>query len=278
MASLFGMIKSLFGGGSSKDGRQEMAEENLETRAEDKGADPVITLQHDVEEVVESVVAVTSTRAEYVAEQASEFVEETAHTMSEVAHDIVSGAEEEASDFAASAGEVGEGITDALVGSELPAGGTPVLNLALAANPPVVNRDEFNLPRSELVKKAVSQVEGSFGKPVLVQGLRVYEYAISAALGFDWRVDRELLLIASLFSVTGESAAQRAAQFAKEGGMWEALAERIAEFMTGAASATDRDEPETRALALGLNAEAAGGAVAYINPVTATETKERNAA
>lgn len=282
MASLFGMIKSLFGGGSSEAALETKTETQTDTETY-SSADPVMTLQHDVEEVVESVVAVASTRADYVAEQAAEFVEETAASVSDMASDVLSGAREDVAGLSEDASEVGSGIVDAISGDEQsPAAepqavGQPLSDIQLDGPPSFINRDEFTLPRSEIVVKAVAHVEQTFGAPALAKGLRVYEYSLAAAQAYDWRVDRELLLLASLFTDTGADAGARASDFAVKAGMWDALAARIAEIINGAATAQSMDEPETRALSLGLNAEGAGGNVAYINPANAAETCERNA-
>lgn len=275
MASFFGMIKKIFGGGGSA------ADSQAEPRAASSApADPVMTLQEDVREVAESVSAVASTRAEYVAEQATEFVEETAAAVSEVAGDVISGAQQEAAEISADVESISDGVADAIGGDEVDAPaaemGIPVTNLSLDERPKVINRDEFNLPRSEIVAKLMPHMEATYGKAAVAKGLRIYEYAIASSLAFDWRVDRELLLISAMFAETGADAGTRATAFAVDAGMWEALAARIGEAIDGQASAHSLDEPETRALALGLKAEAAGGDAGYINRTTAAETVERN--
>lgn len=276
MASFFGMIKKLFGGGGTAADAPEAPK-----ASDTSQADPVMTLQEDVREVAESVSAVASTRAEYVAEQATEFVEETVATVSEVAGDVISGAQQGAAEISADIESIGEGVADAVSGDEIEdpvsaEAGIPVANLSLEERPKVINRDEFNLPRSEIVSKLMPHMEATYGKAAVAKGLRIYEYAIASSLAFDWRVDRELLLISAMFAGTGADAATKATSFAVDAGMWEALAARIGDAINGQASAHSLDEPETRALALGLKAEAAGGDASYINRTTAAETVERN--
>lgn len=296
MASLFGMIKRLFGGGSGHDqGAQDQVKQTqvnqgqVADNAEPAGqseADPVMTLQEDVvgladsvsdgvEEVVDSVVAVTTTRGQYVAEQAAEFVEDVSNTASDATSDVIAGAQQDAADITAEVGQAAEGVAEA-AGVERSGDGVPVEQLPLEAAPKAVNRDEFNLPRSEVVAKAMQTTEAKHGKKAVGEGLRIYEYSMAAAIAHDWRVDRELLLVASLFVNTGADAADRAKSFAMDAGMWDALAKRIGEFISWQGSATSADEPETRALSLGVAAEAAGGDVPYVNAATAAETRARN--
>lgn len=287
MASLFGMIKSLFGGGSGKDDAAPKAVSDGGAPTHQAEPDPVMTLQEDVvgladsvsegvEEVVDSVVAVTATRGQYVAEQTAEFVEDLGTTASDVTEDVIAGAQQDVADISEQVGMAADGVAE-MAGSETESKGVPVQQLPLEAAPAAINRDEFNLPRSEVVAKAMAATEARNGKKALAEGLRIFEYSMAAAIAHDWRVDRELLLVASLFVNTGADAADRAKNFAMEAGMWDALAKRIGEFIAWQGSATSADEPETRALSLGVAAEAAGGDVPYINGATAAETKARNA-
>ena len=141
-----------------------------------------------------------------------------------------------------------------------------------------IDRDEFMLPRSENVAAALELVKTQQGKPALAKALRIFEYSMAAALGADLRVDRELLALAALFSQTGANAGEAAYAFAIKNGMWDALAERIKSSIDEQATGAQSDCLETRALALGVAAEAAGGNVPYIHVSTSEETRRRHAA
>lgn len=215
-------------------------------------------------------------------DDAKETVQDAAGEVTEAVRDQLNAAGDVISD----AGEAGDILPEA---ANSPGSTPPAEDVQAGAAPQngepeierfaaYIDRDEFNLPRSGNIQKAVEVIKAQHGKPGLERALRVFEYAMAASLAYDLRVDREILALAALFSVSGENAGEQAYAFAIKQGMWDALAEKVKNCIEHQADGSGSDDRETRALALGVAAEAAGGHVPYIHGATSAETKRRHAA
>lgn len=225
-----------------------------------------------------------SGRVDEAQEAASKAVEQAVEQASERVSEGVADIKET---VATAVDEAQEAVTDMVQDAESTAPVEAAAEAAPAAAPeqpqaPVkmtdyIDRDEFSLPRSANVDRAAELIEAQKGKAGLAKGLRIYEYAMAGALARDIRVDRELLVLASLFVSAGDNAGEAAYAFCIKHGMWDALAEKVKNAIEshGDSSVDDR---ETQALALGVAAEAAGGNVPYVNAANSAETRSRHAA
>lgn len=194
--------------------------------------------------------------------------------VTDIGEQAIETAQEAVSNTVEQAKEMSEAVPASVVAA--------IKSLGEAAHPsePVqyIDRDEFDLPRSPLVVKALDVIEQKAGGQAVARGLRVFEYSMASALAFDLRVDRELLALSALFGESGADAATAAKSFCVAEGMWEALAEKVHDAIAARDTGANSDILETRAIALGVMAEAAKGNVPYINGATVAETLKRHAA
>lgn len=307
MASLMGVLKKIFGSSSSavKDAAHTASDKMTEVKAsaEETYAKTAETVSHTAHDISEKVSHVAETVTEKVTEAAPHVIEETveaAQHYSEAAGSMAEAAAHKMQEVAEAAVSVGAGVSaetvtaaeDAVkhvvetvsetvseavhqvVGDEA---GVPHLPpLALTSPVEYLDRDAFVLPRSNVSEQAMDSIAAEAGDVVLARGIRVFEYGVAASAAYGLRVDRELLLLGALFGETGDDASAKARSFCVEKGMWEALADKVAFAITHRLDGATTDDIEARALALGVQAEAAGGQVDYINGATAAETISRN--
>ncbi len=316
MASLFGVIKKIFGGGdkpATKETVQDTAgghedlvagqessgnilndtiasgQEALNT-AKEQASSTVETVTQTVKETVTETV---SEAAEHVQETVSSTVDHVAEAaaakVSEVANsEIVQEAESVAIAAAGAVGGVSGAMTEAVTEMVQTAAGAPDEEAAdggLAPSlPPLarketidyLDRDHFVVPRSEPVVKAIALIDGTVGSDAAARGIRVFEYGVAAAAAYEMRVDRELLILGALLGQLGEGASAKAEAFCVENGMWDALAKKVASAIENASDGLNVDDIETRTLALGVAAEIANGEVDYVHAATAAETRNKN--
>jgi len=141
-----------------------------------------------------------------------------------------------------------------------------------------IDRDDLSLPLSNNVSKALELVKGQQGAAGVAHGLRVYEYATASAKAFDLRVDSELLALGALFSGFEDNGGEQAYAFCIIQGMWQGLAEKVKLAIEAQNSGIASEDLETRALALGVKAQALGGQVPYINGATSAVIAQRHSA
>lgn len=191
MTSLFGMIKCMFGGGSCKKQDASTSSSSVETpepiaetqvtETQHSTADPVLTLQHDaeeieegIEEVIDSVVAVAVTRTEYVAESAAAYVEDAVDAVEDVVEEVVEDISHVTEEISHTVTEMADKVVEVAVTSGA-VGGTAADDAAqLSLQTPVayLDRDVFVLPSSDAVQKAVETVGADFGDDGLATGMR----------------------------------------------------------------------------------------------------------
>ena len=320
MASLFGVIKKMFGGGEkpaanetvqdSVDGKESSG--NIVTDAMASGQDALNTVKEQASSVVESVTETVSEAASETAEQVQETLGETvsdtvsnvtetvsstvdhvaeaaANTVSEVANsEIVQEAESAVIAAAGAVGGVSGAMTEAVTDMVQTAAGVPNAEIdeggMVPSLPPLVmketidylDRDNFVVPRSDSVIKAIALVDETVGQDATARALRIFEYGVAASHAYELRVDREILLLGSLLGQLGSEAPKKAEAFCIENGMWDALAKKVAFAIENNETGTTTDDVEARALALGVAAEMANGEVDYVHAATAAETRNRN--
>lgn len=301
MASLFGIVKKIFGGGSKPaDGEaavqsvKDTAASSVETVTDvtekvstatsdylsdvtEKSTESAQLVVSPVDSAASSVGETISDSVSHVAEAAAARVADVAN--SEIVHEAESVAIAAAGALGGASGAMTDAMTDIVTGTVVGTDEEEVPHLpALELKGPVeyLDRDHFNLPRSELVVKAIALVTEAAGNDAEAKGIRIFEYGVAAAHSYDLRVDRELLLLGALLGELGDGASAKAEAFCLENGMWDALAKKIAFAIEKKGNGLEMDDIETRALTLGVNAEAANGEVDFVHAATAAETRNRN--
>ena len=286
MASLFGVIKKIFGGGDAKPKSETVLEQqpptqegetNLVSDVISGGQEVLHTAQEEVSKVAEAV----SETVDHVAEAAAEKMSEVAH--SEIVQEAESVAIAAAGAVGGVSGQMTEAVTEMVQSAtgapqeEEDEGEVPVLP-PLTMKEPIdyLDRDHFVLPRSELANKAIALVDESVGEEATARALRIFEYGVAAGQAHELRVDREILLLGALLGQLGAEAPSKAEAFCVENGMWPALAKKVAFAIENNEIGTTTNDIETRALALGVAAELANGGVAYVHAATAAETRNRH--
>ncbi len=302
MASLFGVIKKIFGGGDKPAANETVQDAGTDQEAYQTAKEQTSstfetvtdTVSDAAEEVHETVGETLSDTVSSVTETVSSTVdhvaEAAAHTVSEVANsEIVQEAESVAIAAAGAVGGVSGAMTEAVTDMVQTAAGAPDAHIEeggmVPSLPPLVkketidylDRDHFVVPRSDNVVKAMALVDETVGQDATLRALRIFEYGVAASDAYELRVDREILLLGALLGQLGAEAPAKAEAFCVENGMWDALAKKVAYAIENNETGTTTDDVETRALALGVAAEVANGEVDYVHAATAAETRNKNA-
>lgn len=217
MASLFGVIKKMFGGSEkpatnetvqdSVDGQESSG--NIVTDAMASGQDALNAAKEQASSVVESVTETVSEATSETAEQVQETVGETvsdtvsnvtetvsstvdhvaeaaANTVSEVANsEIVQEAESAVIAAAGAVGGVSGAMTEAVTDMVQTAAGVPNAEVdeggMVPSLPPLamkdtidyLDRDNFVVPRSDSVIKAIALVDETVGQDATARALRI---------------------------------------------------------------------------------------------------------
>ncbi len=300
MASLFGVIKKMFGGGdkpAAKETVQDAAgdheaggnilndtiasgQEAL-TAAKEQASSAVETVTETVSEATEHVQETVSSTVDHVAEAAVAKVSDVAN--SEIVQEAESVAIAAAGAVGGVSGQMTEAVTDIVKSATGMGDGAsddgdePVLApLKMKETIDYLDRDHFVIPRSDLAVKAIALVDESVGNDATARAIRIFEYGVAGAQAHEMRVDREILLLGALLGQLGSDAPSKAEAFCIENGMWDALAKKVAFAIENNEVGTTLNDVEARALALGVAAEVANGEVAYVHAATAAETRNKS--
>ena len=246
MASFFGVIKKIFGGGKPEAKQESIAE----------------TVSDTVDHVAE-------TAAEKLSEVANSEIVQEAESVAIAAAGAVGGVSGQMTEAVTDIVQTATGVADDGEAPQLP---------PLSMKEPIdyLDRDHFVLPRSDLANKAIALVDKTVGQDATARAIRIFEYGVAGGQAHGLRVDREIVLLGALLGQLGPDSPAKAESFCVENGMWPALAQKVAFAINHNETGTTTNDIEARALALGVAAENANGDVAYVHAATAAETRNRS--